>query len=87
MMARATHLVVRVGSAALQGGFHFSDEVIISIGAFVLGQVLNFGSLAYVADYYGELQPLKETPSVDNRSLASCHLPSLLGVDLKVLAR
>jgi len=57
-------------------------KFIVTTGAFVLGQVLNFGSLAYIADCYNELYPLKETAPVDNESLASCPPPGLLGVDL-----
>jgi hypothetical protein len=54
-------------------------------GAGGASQVLNFGSLAYVANCYGELHPLKEATSVDNESPALSPPLILLGADLKVL--
>ena len=71
-MARATHL---------------PGEFSITVGGFAPSQILNFGSQGYVADYYGELQPLKEVTPVDNESLVSSPPPGLLGVDLEVLTR
>jgi hypothetical protein len=56
-------------------------------GAFVSGQVLNFGSLAYIANCYGELRPLHGAASVGNEPPASSPPPGILGVDLEVLAR
>ena len=50
-------------------------------------QVLNFGSLAYVVDVYGELHPLKGVELVDNESLASSPPLGLLGADIEVLAQ
>ena len=64
----------------------FSDEIIVAGVSFAPGQVLSFGSLAYIADYTGELHPLNETAPVDNESPASYPSSGLLGVDLEVLA-
>jgi hypothetical protein len=50
MVARATHLVTGASGAATDGDVHFPDEFTIMAGSFALGQVLNFGTLAYVAD-------------------------------------
>jgi hypothetical protein len=55
-------------------------------GAFALGKVPNFGSLAYVTDYYGELHPLHGAALVGNEPLASPPLLGLLEADLEVLA-
>jgi hypothetical protein len=80
MVAEATHLIAGVG------GVCFPSEFSITASAFSLGQVLNFGSLAYIADCYGELHPLKEVAPVDSESLASSPPLSPLGADLEVLA-
>jgi hypothetical protein len=81
-VVRATRLVAGAGSAAPEGGVRFFGEVATTAGAFILGQVLNFGSLAYIADCYSKLHPLMETMPADNESLASCPPPGLLGADL-----
>ena len=60
-VARAARLTAGTGNA---------DEVIIAVGAFVLGQVLNFGSLVYVIDCYGQIHPHMEAVLVDNESPA-----------------
>ena len=57
-MAGATHLVIEASSTTPDGGVRFPGEFFIIAGAFTLGQVLNFGSLAYIADCYDELHPL-----------------------------
>ena len=54
--------------------------------AFTPGQVLKFGSLAYVADYYDELRPLDGAVPASNELPTLPPLLRLLGVDLKVLA-
>ena len=59
-MAGATHLVAGASGTAPDGGVRFPGEFSITAGTFALGQVLNFGSLAYVADCYSKLRPLKE---------------------------
>jgi hypothetical protein len=85
-VAGATRLIVGEGWVSLEGGIRFSGEVIIATGAFVLGQVPNFGSMAYIANHSGELHPLKETTSVNNTSSALYPKLDPLGADLKVLA-
>jgi hypothetical protein len=55
--------------------------------AFAPGQVLNFGSLAYVVDCYDELHPLKEAAPAGNKPPTLPSLLGLLGADLKVLAQ
>jgi hypothetical protein len=44
-----------VARATLDGGVRFPGEFFIIAGAFAPGQVLNFGSLAYIINCYGEL--------------------------------
>ena len=77
----------RASNTTLDGSVCFLGEFSITVGAFALGQVLNFGSLAYVADCYGELRPLHGVVPAGNESRVSPPLPGLLGVDLEVLAR
>ena len=54
--------------------------------AFAPRQILNFGSLAYIADCYGELHPLHGAAPVGNGPSVPPPPPGLLGVDLEVLA-
>ena len=71
---------------ALDGGVRFPDEFSITADAFVLGQVLNFGSLAYVTDCYDELHLLHGAMPAGNEPPAS---PPPLGpsrADLEPLA-
>jgi len=49
-VAGATRLVTGPGDAALEGDVRLPSEVSVAAGAFAHEQVLNFGSLAYVAD-------------------------------------
>jgi hypothetical protein len=56
------------------------------VGAFALGQVLNFGSLAYIANCYGELHQLHGTVPASNEPPVLPPLSRLLGADLEVLA-
>ena len=86
MVAKATHLVAEVSGTAPDGGVCFPDELSIVVGAFALGQVLNFGSLAYVAHCYGELHPLHGATSVGNKSTEPPPPQGYLGADLEVLA-
>jgi hypothetical protein len=83
----ATRLVARAGGTALDSGVRFSNELSITTSAFALSQVLNFGTLAYVADCYGELHPLHGATPSGNESPTLPPLPRLLGVDPEVLAR
>jgi hypothetical protein len=55
--------------------------------AFAPGQVLNFGSLAYVVDCYDKLHPLKEAAPAGDEPPTPPSLLGLLGADLRVLAR
>jgi hypothetical protein len=73
-VAGVTRLIARAGSAAPDGGVRLPSRV------------LNFGSLAYIADYYGELHPFKEAKPMDNESLVSSPPSGHMGADLEVLA-
>jgi hypothetical protein len=86
-VAGATHLIAEASGTAPDGGVRFPGEFTVMGGAFALGQVFNFRSLAYVADCYGELCPLHEVVSVGNEPLALPPPLGLLGADLEVLAR
>jgi hypothetical protein len=79
------HLAIGGGTAPDNGVL--PDEFSVVAGTFAPSQVLNFGSLAYVVDYYGELYPLKELAPVDNKSLVSPSPLGLLEADLEVLAQ
>jgi hypothetical protein len=85
-VAEATRLIIGASGTALDGGVHFPGEFSVMADAFAPGQVLNFGSLAYITDYYGELRPLHGVAPVSNEPLASPPLLRLLGADLEVLA-
>ena len=86
-MAGATRLIAGASGTALDGCVRFPSEFFVMAGAFAPGQVLNFGSLAYVTDCYGELCPLHGVVPAGNESPVSPPLPGLLGVYLEVLAR
>lgn len=60
MVARSTCLVAEAGGIALEGGVHFSHEIIIAASAFAPGQILSFWSFSYIASYNGELRHLKD---------------------------
>ena len=85
-MAGATRLVAGASGTTPNGGVCFPGEFFIIAVAFSLGQDLNFGRLAYIADCYGELRPLDEATLVSNELLVSPPPPGLLGANLKVLA-
>jgi hypothetical protein len=70
MVTGATHLVAGAGGVTLDGGVCLLGEFSITVGAFALGQVLDFGSLD-IADFYGELRLIKRTEPANNESLAS----------------
>ena len=85
-MAGATRLIIGASDATIDGGIYFPNKFFITAGAFTLGQILNFGSLAYITDYHGELHLLNGDTPVDCVFLV---LPLLLGslrIDLKALA-
>jgi hypothetical protein len=86
MVAGATCLVIGASGTTLDGGVYFRSEFSVMASAFAPGQVLNFGSLSYVIDYYGELRPLHGAVPVGNELPASPPLPGPLGADLEVLA-
>ena len=86
MVAGATRLITGASDTALDGGVRFLGEFSIMAGAFASGQALNFGSLAYIIDCYGELRPLHGATLAGNVALVLPLLPGLLGVDLEVLA-
>jgi hypothetical protein len=57
-VAGGTRLVAGASGIAPDDYVRFPGEFFITTSTFALVQVLNFGSLAYVADCYGELRPL-----------------------------
>ena len=86
-VAGASHLVTGASSTTLDGSVRFLGKFFITTGAFALGQVLNFASLAYGTNSYGELRPLDRATSTSNELPASSPPPGLMGADLKVLAQ
>jgi hypothetical protein len=86
-VARATRLVAKTSGTTPDSGVRFPGEFFVMADAFALGQIFKFGSLAYVADCYGELCPLHGAASVGNEPLALPPPPGLLGANLEVLAR
>jgi hypothetical protein len=50
-VARATCLIAEASGAALDGLVRFPSEFFITASAIAPGQVLNFWSLAFIADY------------------------------------
>ena len=85
-VAGATRLIAEASGVALDGVVRFSGAFAITAGAFALGQVLNFGSLAYIVDCNSELRPLHRATPAGNWPLALPPPPELLGADLEVLA-
>ena len=85
-MARATSLITGASSTTLDGSVRFPGEFFIIADTFALGQVLNFGTLTYVADCYGELCLLNGAVPVGNEPPVSPPSLGLLGEDLEVLA-
>lgn len=86
-VAGATCLVTGASGAALDGGVRFPGEFSVMADAFATGQVINFGTMFYVADCYGDLNPLKEATPTGNEPPTPPSLPSLLGADLEVLTQ
>ena len=85
-MAEASRLVTGASGAALDGNVRIPGDFSVTPGAFALGQVLNFGSLAYIINYHGELCSLNGAAPAGNELPTPPPLPGLLGVDLEVLA-
>jgi hypothetical protein len=69
-VAGATRLVAGASGTALDGGVRFPGEFFIIAGTNTLGQVLNFGSLAYVTDCYGEFHPLDGVAPAGNEQIS-----------------
>jgi hypothetical protein len=86
-VAEATRLIAGASGTALDGGVCFPGEFSVTANAFAPGQVLNFGSLAYVADYYGELCALHRAAPAGNEPPTLPPPLRLLGAYLKDLAR
>jgi hypothetical protein len=85
-VAKATRLVARASGAAPDGGVRFPDEFSMA-NTFARGQVLNFGSLTYIADCYGELHPFHGAAPTGNEPPASPPPRGLLGADLELLVQ
>ena len=85
-MAVATRLFTRASGPTLDGNVRIPSKFFIIAGAFALGQVLNFGSRAYVADCYRHLRPLNGATPVCNELSVPPLPPDPLRADLKVLA-
>ena len=86
-VAGATRLVTGASGTALDGGVRFPDEFFITASAFALGQVLNFGSLAYVADCYSKLHLLIGATPTGNKLPAPPPPLGLIRANLEVLAQ
>jgi hypothetical protein len=63
-VAKATRLVTRVGGIALDGDVRFLGKFSVIVGTFAPGQVLIFGTLAYIANSDDELRPIYEAALV-----------------------
>ena len=77
-MPGTNRLIAGASGTAQDGGVRFPSEFFITAGAFVLGQVLNIGSLTYVTDCYGELHPLHMAAPAGTKPPASPTPPGLL---------
>ena len=86
MVARATRLIAGASGTTPDGSVRFLGEFSVTTGAFTLSQVLNFGSLAYITNFYGELHPLHGAIPVGNEPPTQPPLLGLLGTDIEVLA-
>jgi hypothetical protein len=86
-VAGATHHVTGASGTAPDDGVRFLGEFSVTAGACASGQVLNFGSLAYVADYYGELHLLHRAAMVGNEPPVSSPPPRPSRADLEVLTQ
>ena len=66
MVAGATYLLTGASGATPDSGVCFPDEFSDVASTFALGQVFNFGSLAYITDYYSELHLLHGVTPASN---------------------
>ena len=87
MVARAIHLIIGASDIALDGGVRFSREFSVMVSAFAPGQVLNFGSLAYITDCYGELHLHHRAVMAGNEPPVSSPLLGPSRADLEVQAQ
>jgi len=87
MMARATCLIAGVGGTTSDGGVYFPSKLSIMADAFAPSQVLNFGTLAYVADCYNELHLLHGATLAGIEPPTSPPPPGPLRANLEVLAQ
>jgi hypothetical protein len=87
IVARATRLITGASGTAPDGGVRFLGEFFIIATAFALGQVLNFGNLAYIVYCYGELRPPIGATPVGTGPPVPSSPPGLLGARLPFLAR
>jgi hypothetical protein len=71
MVAGATRLVAGASGVTPDGGVRFPGKFFVMAGAFTLGQVLNFGSLAYVDDRYGKHHPRSEAAPVSHPKISN----------------
>jgi hypothetical protein len=78
-VAGATHLVAGASDISLDGGVRFLGEFSATPGAFASGQVLNFGSLAYIVDCHGKLHLLGGVAPASSKLLAPLIPSSPLG--------
>jgi hypothetical protein len=86
-MAEATCPIVGASGTTLDGSVRFPSEFSVAAGAFALSRVLNFGTLAYVADCYGELRLLHGVAPVGIEPPISPPSPGPSRTDLEVLAQ
>ena len=86
MVAGATRLVAGASGTTPDGSVRFPGEFSVLADAFAPGQVLNFGSLAYIVDCYDELRPLHGATPVGNEPPVPPPPLGLLGAHLEVLA-
>jgi hypothetical protein len=86
-MAEATCLIAGAGNATPDGDVRFPSEFFVAAGAFAPGQVLNFGSLAYITGYYDDLHPLDGAAPTGTESPVPPLPLSLLGANLDILAQ
>jgi hypothetical protein len=54
MVVRVNHLVDAASGAAPDDGICFTNEFFVKVGTFDVGQILNFGSLAFPTHYCGK---------------------------------
>jgi hypothetical protein len=86
-MTKATRPIAAASGTTLDGGARFPNEFSIIVGAFAPSQVLNFRTLAYVANCYGELRLLHGATPAGIKPPVSPPSPGPSRTDLEVLAQ